>query len=58
MFPRFLSARRGALLCATALAGAVSLAATSARAANCPASDTTSLSNCINNANNGDTITN
>jgi hypothetical protein len=46
-----------ALVSSTAFIGAFLLAGGSAEAANCNASDTTSLSNCINNANNGDTIT-
>src|SRR5262249_13599538 len=60
MHQRVLGARRGALLSATALAGTVSLAlvaAGPAQAANCSAGDTTTLSNCITGAGNGDTIT-
>jgi hypothetical protein len=48
--------RRSTLLCATALAGTALLAGTSAQAANCSASDTGTLTTCINNASNGDTI--
>lgn len=46
-----------AIVSSAAFIGAFLLAGGSAEAANCNASDTTSLSNCITNASNGDTIT-
>jgi hypothetical protein len=55
MHQRVRSAHRSALLCATALAGTVSLVATSAQAANSSASDTNSLATCITSTKNGDT---